>query len=238
MPSDLNINQFKQTAIKGMLTFGVNLNVVTARVAADSEPIFPGDAVTINGDSSTTTLIVERYTNGDGSAVAGYCRYDPKGAGNSSQSFGPGKLIEVAFDNCFMILEAGEAFIQGSQLAYNSLTGQMVETPVDAGDPYSALAYTASAAEGDLFVALIKGPDLVQNFPPDAISFLELSDTPNSFSGAGLQAVRVNAGATALEFFTNSFLLLSDTPDTYVAAATFTVKVNSGATALEFVNVV
>jgi len=37
---------------------------------------------------------------------------------------------------------------------------------------------------------------------PGASTFLELTDSPSSYSGQGLQGVRVNAGETALEFFT------------------------------------
>ena len=68
-------------------------------------------------------------------------------------------------------------------------------------------------------------------------SFLDLSDTPNSYSGQGSKIVRVNAGATALEFVDPTFLALTDTPSSFSGAGSKLVKVNSGATALEFVAV-
>ena len=68
-------------------------------------------------------------------------------------------------------------------------------------------------------------------------SFLDLSDTPNSYSGKGSKIVRVNAGATALEFVDPTFLALTDTPSSFSGAGSKLVKVNSGATALEFVAV-
>ena len=68
-------------------------------------------------------------------------------------------------------------------------------------------------------------------------SFLDLSDTPNSYSGKATKIVRVNAGATALEFVDPTFLALTDTPSSFTGAGSKLVKVNSGATALEFVAV-
>lgn len=68
-------------------------------------------------------------------------------------------------------------------------------------------------------------------------SFLDLSDTPNSYSGQATKIVRVNAGATALEFVDPTFLALTDTPSSFTGAGSKLVKVNSGATALEFVAV-
>lgn len=68
-------------------------------------------------------------------------------------------------------------------------------------------------------------------------SFLDLSDTPNSYSGQATKIVRVNAGETALEFVDPTFLALTDTPSSFAGAGSKLVKVNSGATALEFVAV-
>ena len=68
-------------------------------------------------------------------------------------------------------------------------------------------------------------------------SFLDLSDTPNSYSGQATKIVRVNAGETALEFVDPTFLALTDTPSSFTGAGSKLVKVNSGATALEFVAV-
>jgi len=66
--------------------------------------------------------------------------------------------------------------------------------------------------------------------------FIELTDTPSSYSGASLQGVRVNAGETALEFhdLVDSFLELTDTPSSYSGQALKVVSVNAGETGLEF----
>ena len=68
-------------------------------------------------------------------------------------------------------------------------------------------------------------------------TFLSLTDTPNSYSGAGTKLVAVNSGATALEFVSRTFIGLTDVPSSFSGAGSKLVKVNSGATALEFVTV-
>lgn len=67
-------------------------------------------------------------------------------------------------------------------------------------------------------------------------SFLDLTDTPDTYAGSAGFGVVVNAGATGLEFsaLVDSFLGLTDTPNTYAGAANFLVTVNAGETALEF----
>ena len=68
-------------------------------------------------------------------------------------------------------------------------------------------------------------------------TFLSLTDTPNSYSGAGTKLVAVNSGATALEFVSRTFIGLTDVPSSFSGAGSKLVMVNSGASALEFVAV-
>jgi hypothetical protein len=68
-------------------------------------------------------------------------------------------------------------------------------------------------------------------------TFLSLTDTPNSYSGAGTKLVAVNSGATALEFVSRTFIGLTDVPSSFSGAGSKLVMVNSGASALEFVPV-
>ena len=67
-------------------------------------------------------------------------------------------------------------------------------------------------------------------------TFIGLSDTPSNFTSASLQAVRVNSGESALEYFTQTFLLSSDTPSSYSSNGLDVIRVNTGETALEFVD--
>lgn len=67
-------------------------------------------------------------------------------------------------------------------------------------------------------------------------TFLDLTDTPASYSGEAGKTVVVNSGETALEFVNATFLRLTDTPSSYSGQAGKWARVNSGETALEFDN--
>lgn len=67
-----------------------------------------------------------------------------------------------------------------------------------------------------------------------AIVFTDLNDVPSSYSGQSLKRVRVNAGATALEFFVPALIGNSDFPANYTSAAGKYLLVNSAGTAVEF----
>lgn len=66
-------------------------------------------------------------------------------------------------------------------------------------------------------------------------AFLELSDTPAAYAGSGGHKVRVNSGATALEFIDDTLLSLDDTPSSYAGVAGYRLVVNSTPDAVEFI---
>lgn len=67
------------------------------------------------------------------------------------------------------------------------------------------------------------------------LAFTNLSDVPSSYTSQALKALRVNAGATAVEFFTQAFTLLSDVPSSYTGHGGKVVKVKVDESGLEFV---
>lgn len=75
-----------------------------------------------------------------------------------------------------------------------------------------------------------------------AVSFLGLTDTPDSYVGQALKGVRVNSGATALELFTfpspgaTNFLGLTDVPDSYLGAGLKVVGIKATEDGVEFVD--
>lgn len=80
---------------------------------------------------------------------------------------------------------------------------------------------------------------IVQEDGDGADTFLDLTDTPSSYTGDGGDCVKVKSDASGLEFATCSggattFLGLTDTPSSYSGQGSKIVVVNSGATALEF----
>jgi hypothetical protein len=70
--------------------------------------------------------------------------------------------------------------------------------------------------------------------------FTNLMDVPASYAGQSTKLVRVNAGATGLEFFASptgfggAFINLSDVPASYAGQGSKSVRVNAGASGLEF----
>jgi len=75
-------------------------------------------------------------------------------------------------------------------------------------------------------------------YPVVIENFIDLDDTPASYGGQALKALRVNAGETALEFTdfptVSSFLDLDDTPSDYTDQAEKVVRVKADETGLEF----
>ena len=68
-------------------------------------------------------------------------------------------------------------------------------------------------------------------------TFLGLTDTPQSFSGAGGRSLQVNAAGTAVEFAESeavTFVSLMDTPNSFTGEAGKVLQVNAAGTAVEF----
>lgn len=74
----------------------------------------------------------------------------------------------------------------------------------------------------------------------DQLSFLDLNDTPSSYTGEALRLVRVNAAQDALEFTDNvdTFIKLTDTPASYAGEALKIVQVKSTEDGVEFTNAI
>jgi len=92
------------------------------------------------------------------------------------------------------------------------------------------------------YLSLISGLPAWSTLPGGVTTFTGLSDTPSSFSGQGTKAVRVNSGATGLEFVdfpagVTTFLNLTDSPSSYSGQTKKFLKVNSAGNAVEFVDI-
>lgn len=87
-------------------------------------------------------------------------------------------------------------------------------------------------------VAYLEAHDGVSDLS-SAMSFVQLTDTPDGYVGNANKLVAVNATADGLEFITgggaDTFLDLTDTPADYTGQANKLVAVNAGESALEFV---
>jgi hypothetical protein len=100
------------------------------------------------------------------------------------------------------------------------------------GGPTAPVLTLTPIALGD-FLANLSGanPDVPT---PTSFIFTNLQDVPNTYVAQALKLVRVNAGATALEFHQEAFTDLVDAPANYTGAALKIVRVNAAGTGLEF----
>lgn len=118
---------------------------------------------------------------------------------------------------------------------YDSTGAQVTPSVIDIIDSNNVNVQFSTAFTG---TAIIIGGT---TGPATAISFLDLSDTPNSYAGQALMGVRVNAGATALEFFTTASGTVTNVSsanaDISVATPTTTpvLTLNSGTAANQIV---
>jgi hypothetical protein len=92
--------------------------------------------------------------------------------------------------------------------------------------PTIAVVYTDGTANG-LYVVTGTTGSVVS-------AFTDLTDVPASYTSQALKVLRVNAGATALEFVALTLALNSDFPASYAGAGGFMLRVNAGATAVAF----
>lgn len=133
-------------------------------------------------------------------------------------------------DTAFKAFESGDftslGTIGGSELvmAYNS-TGDLVAIPVSVF-PSTAADFLANLLDVDISspqdgqaLTYDTGTSKWVNATP-ASTFLDLTDAPDTYVGQALKLVRVNAGETAVEFFTGAFTAsaISFTPAGTIAA--------------------
>lgn len=104
----------------------------------------------------------------------------------------------------------------------------------------STIESMQSDSYGQKFLTVVQG---ASSITAEYAQFTGLEDTPNSYASASSKLVRVNSGATALEFVdpssvfsqTTGFTQLHDTPSSYIGQAGKYLKVTSNETGLEFV---
>jgi hypothetical protein len=117
---------------------------------------------------------------------------------------------------------------KGVNLAPGTVAGNTVE--------YTQFVDAIDAVSDDLNaqIATVEGTIAAQ-------SFIGLPDTPAAYTGQAEKLLRVNTGATAVEFLSPASLLatgsltqLSDTPAAYTGAANKALMVNPGETAVTF----
>lgn len=144
-----NSNQFALTQEKGQLTLGMNLNVISGKIAsAESGTGVPGSALKIaNIAGDVINFLLATNTTDD---VFGFIPHNVK-----VSSYVANDAVKVAFDGCIMVMEAGAAITPGADLEY-VVTGQKVQTQATGTTIGKAL--TKASADGDLILVLVKTP--------------------------------------------------------------------------------
>lgn len=143
-------------------------------------------------------------------------------------------LFEI--DNAEYVPELAEAGIGplNADLDFNFNKGVNVAAGSVAGDivEYQQFTNAVTDLSGDI-------ADVQTNL--DNATFTNIGETPDSFVGHSHKLVRVNTGATALEFIPiadidpdKAFTDLTDTPSNYTGAAGKTLRVNGSGTGVEF----
>jgi hypothetical protein len=133
--------------------------------------------------------------------------------------------------------------VAGSGL-YADLTGkpsiptrftQLLDAPLVAGNAGKVLAVTSSESGFEWVSLPTAGTGSTGGTgTTGATKFIQLTDAPTSFSGAGGKTVRVNAAASALEFVASTLVGHTDFPSSYSGNAGKGLRVNTAGTALEF----
>jgi hypothetical protein len=113
------------------------------------------------------------------------------------------------------------SFVRGS-------TSISVPAGTGAVNPGTSIAYTDGTTNGLFAMA---GAGIIGA----VADFTDLGDVPGSYATHGLKLVRVDAGATALEFVAPVLTLNGDFPNSYSTHGGKQLVVNAGATAVEFV---
>ena len=153
----IDLNAFGQSTAKGKMEQTPNANVFNARVTAGSSvTLKPAMAVEIDSSDTSKMLAVKPLTSTG--QVFGFIPLNHKnnaiGLTSTTTDF-----IEVAADNCVMVMEASEAIAKGSWIKYDYSTLKVGEADTEA-DAVVGIALEAAAADGDLLKVLIKTPNL------------------------------------------------------------------------------
>ena len=200
----------------------VNINpadsdvAVAAATASAIQTLFPADFAAANGGTNTVTITNQATgvtTNvADNSMPPGTLFGTPQEGVNDHGI--ANELLQV--NSASNALE----FVDPSAVGRTNF--------IDLDDTPTAYAGGAADALKHLRVDA-GGSDIEFVFP----TFLELSDTPGAYSGAG-QHLRINTGNNAVEFAAPTFLEDTDTPANYTGSAGLSAVVNTGESAIVF----
>jgi hypothetical protein len=151
----LNINQFSQVAIKGMLDLSVGVKSVLACQVDSSSAggLVNGQAVKLVNTAGGVPNVVE--CSADSDDVFGFIAYDIK-----DQLFGAGDKVEIAFNRgAVMYMEASASIVPYAKVMI-VLSGQKVATATT-GKMIVGRALDKASASGDIIRVMIDLPGVL-----------------------------------------------------------------------------
>jgi hypothetical protein len=142
-----NLNQFTMTQEKGQLTLGLNTNVLSLQINVNSTNTFgPATAVKLIGSKK-----VEKALPTD--KIFGFITFQRK-----TNAYTAGKMVEVAFDNTVMIMEASGTINAGDYVVISAndtiatsngtdtIIGQALDSALNVGDKIAVLIKTPNGS--------------------------------------------------------------------------------------------
>lgn len=132
-----------------------------------------------------------------------------------------------------ILVDATTSIVADSPTDTLNLNAQNVIS-ISANDTTDTINLGLTSGTNGQVITTVGGSPQWADLPSAAVTFLELTDTPGSFGGAGYRLV-INGTNDALVFEADTFLNLTDSPSTFVSQGGKLVRVNSGESALEFV---
>lgn len=146
MSQTFEMNQFALSQIKGTIAYGLNTNVLSARIKSDSASTFVGgSAVKIVDVASDGLPIIDKASATD--KIFGFIVYNKKGNVPTAN-----QVVDVAFDNSIINLEAS-ASIAGGALLEIVASGDTVIT--NAGTNTVVGRALKKASSGDIIPVLV-----------------------------------------------------------------------------------
>ncbi len=147
----LNINQFAQTVVQGVMALLSPKNVISCEVdTTESGTLVAGQAVKLVDSAGGVPKVIAATVNTD--RIYGFVVYQPRKA-----TFAAFDALEIATGHDdYMWMTAGAAIARGA-LVMPVISGAKVITATS-GKPISGYAYDKAAADGDLIRVSIQCP--------------------------------------------------------------------------------
>jgi len=181
-----NSNQFAMSPEKAQLILGFDLDTFNCRVKSDeATPLVPGQKVKLVDTDEGIFVVTAAIATDEG---FGFIPYNIK-----KNSYAAGEEVKVAADGSIMLMEAGAAIAPQAKVE-SVATGQKVIASAGV-NVIEGVCLDKASADGDFVRVWIKSMNIVQ-----PVTFLTLPDTPGAYSAS--DTLKVNAGATAVEFVT------------------------------------